>query len=139
MKRLFFLGAICIATTLFACSSDNHANLPNAANLFLQQHFPNNNIIYVERDLDHGRFTYEVHLQDLVEIEFNNKGEWTEISCPNGVPDGLVPTPIYEFVEINYTNCFIVKIERKSHHYQIELNNDIDLVFDSKGNFIRFD
>lgn len=141
MRRLFLLlTSICVATIIGACSNNhNFSNLPNKAKLFLEKYFQGNSILFVEQEFDDGRLVTTVHLQDAIEIEFNNKGEWIEISCPHGISGELIPTPIYSFVEENYPSCFIVKIQRKSHNYQIELNNDVELIFNKEGKFIRID
>lgn len=142
MKRLLLLLSICITSIIGACSNDynySYANLPNAAKQFLQQYFSDNKILFIEREFEDGRIIETVHLQDASEIEFTSKGEWIEVSCPNGIPEGIVPKTIHYFIEKTYPKCFIIKVKRKPRSYEIELNNDKDLIFNTKGEFVRYD
>lgn len=47
--------------------------------------------------------SYEVKLADGTKIDFDARGEWTDVERPGGVvPDGLIPQPILKFVAANY-------------------------------------
>lgn len=105
--------------------------LPDNAQQFISQYFPNNTIIYYEQDGAH----YDVRLSGNVELEFDLFGNWKEVDCnTNPVPAGIVPAEIADHVAINYPNNFIVKISRNNLHYEIELNNDLDLEFNLGNN-----
>lgn len=87
-----------------------------------------------------GHKDYEVILDNGTEIEFDNDGKWTEIDCGHhAVPPSLIPHDIINHVKSNYAGRAIVKIERKKNKYEIELSNDVDLVFDKNGRFLHVD
>ncbi|MBC8644054.1 PepSY-like domain-containing protein [Flavobacterium lindanitolerans] len=55
------------------------------------------------------------------------------------VPTAIVPEAITTYVTANYAGQTINTIEIERTGYDIELSNGLDLVFDSRGQFIRID
>lgn len=88
------------------------------------------------------RGEYEVIFKSGEKIEFNKKGEWTEISCKmSQVPDILVPNPIKMRIMADFSNTRIVKIDRSRNgkKYDVELSNGLDIEFDKKFNVKKVD
>ena len=114
--------------------------LPDAAQSFIKEYFPENAVSYVKKEAELKKTTYEVTLQDGTEIEFNGKGEWDKVDCKRtGVPAPLVPATIAEYVQANFLGQIIVKIDKERNGYEIELGNDLDLKFDKNGNLREID
>ena len=141
--RFFFLA---LALTLFSVSLSardeiiSEQQLPAAAKTFVKQYFKNRTVSLAKKDVDPGSTSYDVVLNSGTKIEFNAKGEWKEVDCaPAAVPAALIPAAIVKYVKANYANLKIVKIERETTGYDIELSNDVDLQFDKQGNFLRID
>ncbi len=110
--------------------------LPQAAKSFVQKNFPNNTIIYAEKEM----FSYEARLDDGTEIDFDRKGNWDKVDCKlNAVPSAIIPAPILNYVQKTFPNAEIVKIDKERHGYDIELSNDIELKFNKKGAFMGMD
>ena len=85
---------------------------------------------------------YEVIFKTGEKIEFNKKGEWTEISCKmTQVPDILIPNPIKMRIMADFSNSRIVKIDRSRNgkKYEVELSNGLDIEFDKKFNVKKVD
>lgn len=83
---------------------------------------------------------YEVTLTDRTEIDFDKKGNWTEVDCKkNAVPAALIPASVKDYVKANFPNEIITKIERKSTGIEVELANDFSLKFNKKGQFVSLD
>lgn len=55
--------------------------LPSAAQAFITQYFPGEEVTYAERDKDDGQKDYKVRLSDGTEIEFDENGNWTSVDC----------------------------------------------------------
>ena len=55
------------------------------------------------------------------------------------VPKYFVIPEISDYVSKNYKGQRIIKIERDSKGYQIELQNGLELYFDRSGKFLRVD
>ena len=83
--------------------------------------------------------TYEVTLNDGTEIELKENGEWKEIKDIKGIPSAIFPSTIKSYLQANYNNITVEKIEKESRGYKVELINNIDLEFDNNGKFVRID
>ena len=145
MKKLFlFLMLLPTMTMLASCDYHDKmvdvGDLPTKTTMFIADYFPDCNIVAIDKDREFGAVSYDVVLSCGVKLEFDSKGDWTEVDCsPKEVPNAIVPNKILEYVSTKYSDNFIVKIERKWSSYKVELNNDIELVFDKDGNFKYFD
>lgn len=136
MKKQVLVALLAVLTVGLLASCNKFIfpeadGLPANAQQFINQYFPNNTILHYEIDDAH----YDVKLSGNVELEFDLNGNWIEVDCNhNPVPAGIVPSEIADYVATNYPNNFIVKISRQNQHYEIELNNDLDLEFNLGGN-----
>ena len=73
-------------------------------------------------------------------VEFDKKGEWTEIDCKHTVvPTAIIPTTIQKYVTTNYPDTRVLKIERDKKEYEVQLSNRVELKFDLKFNLIDID
>ena len=114
--------------------------LPAAAKAFVQQHFPQLTISFAKKDYDNMKTKYEVTLSDGTEIDFSSKGEWDKVDRHyNAVPDAIVPAAIKSYVQANFPNTPIVKIDIERHGSDIELANDLELKFDKGGRLMYID
>ena len=109
-------------------------------NTFVETYFSQVSILKVEVDEDE----YEVKLSDGTEITFNLAFEWKSIDCDESnvygvVPAELVPEQISAYVATNYPNQHIDKIEKRANGWEIELNNGVEIEFDSNFNVIHID
>ena len=110
--------------------------LPQAARTFVQKNFPNNTIIYAEKEM----FSYEARLDDGTEIDFDRKGIWNKVDTQlEPVPALLIPTAIDNYVKTNFANTHITKIDKEPYGYEIELSNNLDLKFNKAGALIAMD
>ena len=118
----------------------NNSNYPEI-NTFVDIYFPQVSIRKVKRDGN----KYEVELTDNTEIDFNLSFEWKKIDCDDSnvygsVPTELVPVQITDYVNANFPGKHIDSIEKKSNGYwEIELNNGLEVIFDSNFNFVGID
>ena len=114
--------------------------LPPAARSFLAKYFNQVEIshIKIESDLLRGK-TYDVLLIDRTELEFDSKGNWTEIDCQRkAVPEDLIPVRVKQYVQVNFPRETITKIDRRAG-IEVELTSDFSLKFNKRGKFISAD
>lgn len=144
MRHLKIILTTVMAVVFFALPaaafdkySVNRNDLPEKAQQFLTEYFPKGRVSMVKTDRHLLKKTdYDVKLTNGTKIEFNNKGEWTSVDCKTReVPSGLIIKNICNYVAKNFPDTFIVKIEKKSLSYEIELNDGIELKFDRLGTF----
>jgi hypothetical protein len=84
-----------------------------------------------------------VYLTNGFEIDFTKSGEWDEIDgninkLPQSIVD-LLPAGIMEYVEKQFTDQTIVKVNKEHFGYEIELNDNFEIHFNSHGDFIGYD
>lgn len=143
MKNLILLASLFFATLAsFACQGDRiitFEQLPKEAQQFVTTHFPTIKVSYVKQD---GR-TYEVRLTDGTEIEFSHKGQWENIDGNHNVlPQSIItllPATLTNHISTQFPDTQITKIDKDRRHIEIELNNGLEMVFSSSGEFLRLE
>ena len=79
-------------------------------------------------------------LQNWTKLEFDKKGNLTEIDCKQGtVPAKLIPQAIRNFLKENYPAQAVKKIEMNKNEYEVELANGLDLTFNKHFQVIDID
>lgn len=144
MKRFALLTLMVFG--LMSCESSDRiaiefTQLPNNAQSFIKTHFPDKTISIIFYDKDIFDKDYEVVFEDTSNVDFNSKGEWTEIEVKSapGVPTAAIPAAITNYINAKHPTTFITKINKDRREYEVELRNGIDIVFDKNGNTIRYD
>ena len=143
MKKVMFLFAS-LLMTMSACSSNpqvgTFSELPAPAQQFITTYFAQSDIAWIQWERSGVSKEYEVRLNSGVEMEFYGDGSLETIDCkPNAVPDGIVPVAIATYVSTQFPHAFIVKYHIDRRKQEVELNNDLDIVFNLKGNFKYID
>lgn len=115
----------------------DRAQLPEAAQQMLKEHFPKGKVAMIKVDRHLLKKTdYDVKLVNGTKIEFNNAGKWTSVDCKSReVPQSLVLKPIKRYVDKNYSGQKIVKIKKKASGYEVKLSDGVELKFDLIGSF----
>ena len=143
MKRIMFLICMFLMMgTTYSMAGDGYVvgvqQLPAPAQEVMTKYFADKTVLTILKERDE----YEVIFNNGEKIEFNKKGEWTEVSChTTQVPDILIPDPIKARIKADFANSKIVKIDRSSNgkKYEVKLNNGLEVEFDKKFNVIKVD
>lgn len=143
MKRFIFLMmSMVVFSTAFAGRDRaiDPDKLPEKSKTFLKEHFPDKKISFAKMDGDWEDRSYEVILSNGYKVEFTYKGEWKKIDCKyDKVPDAIVPKQILKYMSESHKDNKIVEIEKKRRGYEVELDNDIDIKFDSQFKVLKYD
>lgn len=140
MKK-FLIALLLIVGVAATASADKYSlsreDLPQAAQEFLTKYFPKSKVSMVKTDRHLLKKTdYDVKLVNGTKIEFNNSGKWTSVDCKTReVPDGIIMKPILKYVSKNFPQTFVTKISKKGWGYEVELNDGVELKFNSLGGF----
>lgn len=144
MKQAFLSICLLVSSFFFIATADDDypitfEQLPPVSQTFVKTHFANVQVAFCLRD----SHSYEVRLADASEIEFNLNGSWKEIDCkyqavPVSVTD-LLPKDIPTYVKTNFPTAIITKVNVKVWGYELELNNGLEVEFNSQGQFMRMD
>ena len=114
--------------------------LPIKAQILLTNYFGNQKVALATIESSVVNKSYDVVLQNGTKLEFNKKGELTEIDCKQGVvPVNLIPLSIKNYLQNNYPRQSVKKLEIKKNEYEVELSNGIDLTFNKHFQLIDTD
>lgn len=143
MKKTLFMTFIFAISMSLNASNDRPVTfeqLPQKAQQFIKQHFPDLQISIAKQDMDLTDKNYDVIFVNGDKIEFTSDGEWTSIDCKYGnVPESAVPSQILNYVKANYKDVPIIKIEKERRNYEVKLKNNIEFIFDPKFNLVSYD
>ncbi len=121
-------------------NSVNFNDLPAAALATINQHYKQESIASYEiKTIPVIGKSYEVKFNDGAEIDFDESGSWHEWKDAKGLPDGVLPANIKEYISKNYGSTFATSIDKEKDKISVELATDVDLEFDTNGNFLRID
>lgn len=143
MKKVLFMTFIFAISMSLNASNDRPVTfeqLPQKAQQFIKQHFSDLQISIAKQDMDLTDKNYDVIFVNGDKIEFSSDGEWTNIDCKYGnVPESAIPSEILNYVKTYHKDIAIIKIEKERRNYEVKLKNKIELIFDYKYNFVKYD
>ncbi|MBW0030106.1 PepSY-like domain-containing protein [Prevotella copri] len=114
--------------------------LPAKAQALLSQHFNGQKVMLATIETGVINKSYDVVLQNGTKLEFDKKGNLTEIDCKQGkVPAKLIPQAIRNYLKKNYPAQAVKKIEMNKNEYEVELANGLDLTFNKHFQLIDID
>lgn len=163
MKKIKLLGLVFTSVlTISSCSGDdagdpepvdltltaersdvyvNTAALPQAILSYISTNYPNNTITEAEVEDSNN---YEVELNNGTELIFDQQGNFLGVDDDDDddfgdediAPEDL-PANIRNFVTTYFPGVTIDEAEKENNgNFEIELSNDVELIFDANGNFL---
>jgi len=144
MKKIF-LTLACVFTLVANACADNYQpidrnQLPEKAQTFLSTYFPEAKVSLIRKEIDVMELSYDVIFTDGCKVEFDRKGNWTEVDClTHLVPAGIVPEAITKVVNAHYPDAQVTKIERDHREVDVKLNNRVELTFNKHLQLIDID
>lgn len=144
MKKLFLLlGCFFAFATLVMADNTKPiqlGQLPTPAQTFITTHFKNHKVAFAKVETEFLSKTYEVIFTNGEKVEFDRSGGWIEVQCKTeGVPAAIIPAAIRDYVEQNYPETIIQKIERDKHDIEVQLSNHWEIKFDHEMRVIEID
>lgn len=139
MKKLSIITAF-VAILFCGMTSAMAQNTNPAITQFVEQYFPKATVQMVMPDDD----DIDVVLNDYTKIEFKLNYEWKKVDCEHSttytcVPATLVPEQITAYVNTNFPNTTIKKLEKKYVGWEIELSNRLEIKFNNSFNVTEID
>ena len=144
MKKIF-LTLACVFTLVANAWADNYqpinlTQLPEKAQTFLSTYFPEAKVSLVRKEIDVIELNYDVIFTDGSKIEFDRKGNWTEVDClTHPLPAGIVPEAINKVILTHYPESQVTKIERDHREIDVKLSNRVELTFNKHLQLIDID
>lgn len=142
IKKMMVMVCSVVLFSATACADKNKPiqvnELPAKAQTVLTTHFSGQKVALTIKE--NGFDGYDVVLQNGTKLEFDRKGNLTEVDCKQGtVPAKLIPQPIKSYVQANYSGQNIKKMEIDKGKHEIELSNGLDITFNKRFKVIDID
>ena len=144
MKKIF-IALACVFTLVTNACADNYqpitqTQLPENAQTFLSTYFPEAKISLVRKEIDVMELSYDVIFADGCKVEFDRKGNWTEVDClTHPLPEGIVCEAINKVINAHYPGVQATKIERDHREIDVKLSNRVELTFNKHLQLIDID
>ena len=144
MKKLAFLliGLVALQATAFAADDKpvKVTDLPQTAQQFISDHFSGHKVAMAKMDSELFEKSYEVIFTNGDKVEFDGKGNWTELKCKySQVPVRLIPQAIKKYVNENYPSAKVIEMERDRSEYDVKLSTGLEITFNKKFQVIDID
>ncbi len=143
MKKSILTLALAIFLSASAFAQNGMTKLeqlPATAQEFVKTYFSDYTIQYIFSDREFADVDYKIRFEDGTEIEFNAKGEWTDVSSKQKcIPTGFILAEITNYVNTYHKDMCITDIEREFNRIKIELNDNLEIEFNSKGKLVSYD
>ena len=145
MKKLVLVLVSIVALGFTAKASEDKPitvdRMPQKAQQFIKAHFGNHQVAMAKMETDFLSKSYDVIFTNGDKVEFDKQGRWTNIDCEHSVvPVGVIPQTIKDYVQKQYPNAKILKIELTDRKgYDVGLSNDVEIEFDKRFNVIDID
>lgn len=145
IMRILMIAICCMMSFNIVANAGNDKpinvnELPAKAQTLLSKHFKGQKVMLATIESGVVSRSYDVVLRNGTKLEFDKKGNLTEIDCKQGiVPSQLIPQPIKTYLMENYRGETVRKIEWNKKEYEVELTNGIDLTFNKHFQLIDID
>lgn len=142
MKKIFAILALSMAVLTVAKAGDRPVTfnqLPAPAQTFINTNYPDDKISFATVDDDLIRPDYSVVLVSGVRIQFNNDGSLEKIESKAGVPEGLIPVQIRDYVKLHYPDAVFYEYEIGRRSYEVKLSNRLELKFNRSFYLVEID
>jgi len=139
MKKNLLIA--CCLISLLACADEKRVieftALPKASQQLLTQFANPQDILLITQDGTANWADFEVKFSDRSEWEFDAKGQLEQVEVPAGVPAGVLPEKIVQYIQAAYPKAVITQYAKDRRDQEVELNNGLELKFDLQGQLLR--
>lgn len=143
--RILMIAICCMVSCNMVANAGNDKPisvnaLPVKAQTLLSNHFSNQKVLLATIETGVISRSYDVVLQNGTKLEFDKKGNLTEINSKHGkVPAPLIPQAIRNYLKDNYPGQMVKKMEINKNEYEVELANGLDFTFNKHFQVIDID
>ncbi len=144
MKKLL-CSVLAVLLSIVTVSAEerviDQSALPKQAQAFIAANYPQEKVSIAT--MERGVFDkdYKVILSSGVKIEFDGSGSWIEIESKGNseVSTSLLPTNVAKYIKTRFPDSRVQKVEKDKKFIEVELDNKLDLKFNSKGDLVELD
>ena len=139
------LVAILATLTFQTVQAQNYKGIPQNAKEYIAKHFKGYNISHYEMDKDILDVEHKVYVSDnrtTYKLDFDKRGNVTDIESTDDktpLPNSILPVKRTQHGKGKFPHAKLIEWKKKKNTQVVELTNDMELVFDGKGIFLRID
>ena len=141
MKKISLLALICVMSlSVYAANKQPVAltAMPQILQDTIAAHYtPDQVLIVTFEKVMPKHYEYEFRTADGTKLKYTHKARLIQIYNEKGIDLAFVPSGIQKYVAETFPNAFITKYKRGTMSQKIELNIDVELIFDKSGRFLR--
>ena len=141
MKKISLLALICVMSLgVFAANKQPVAltAMPQILQDTIGAHYtPDQVLIVTFEKVMPKHYVYEFRMADGTKLKYTHKARLIKIENEKGIDLTFVPSGIKKYVTETFPNAFIVEYKRSTMRQEVELNIDVELIFDRSGRFLR--
>ena len=141
MKKLLIFFMALMSLTAFAKGKQPIAfdKVPQPVQTELQKYFTQDQVQYATFEKALGQKLYTFGLEDGTKIRYNHKAVLRKIENKNGILTTLVPEKIMEYANATFPKATITEYVCDKSRKEIELNNNMELIFNKRCKFLRIE
>ena len=144
MKKMTFLCLCMFVLNMTAWASNDKPvrieEMPGQAQKFIKDYFSTHSVAMAKMETDFFSKSYDVIFTNGDKVEFDGKGEWTNVDCEySAVPVAVIPAAIKAYVDKHYPDAKVKQIEKDRREYDVELTNGWDIKFDKSFRVVELD
>ena len=145
MRILCALVAIIATLSFQSVQAQDYKNLPQNIKNYIGKHFKGYTISHYEKDREILDVEYKVYISNnnsTFKLDFDSNGVVEDVESTDdrtALPNSVLPVKITQHVKNNFPKAKIIEWRKKKNTQVVELTNDMELVFSSKGDFLRID
>ena len=141
MKKISLLALICVMSMgIFAANKQPVAltAMPQVLQDTIGAHYtPDQVLIVTFEKVMPKHYVYEFRMADGTKLKYTNNARLIKIDNEKGIDLAFVPSGIQKYVAETFPNAFITEYKRSTMSQVVELNIDVQLIFDRSGRFLR--
>lgn len=145
MKRISIIALLITVLCSAACAARGKqplafAALPQAVQDSVLLHYTADQVQFSTGEKTMPKhFEYELRIDDGTKMQYNQRAVLEKISNKAGVKEAFIPAGIMQYVRETFPNAVITEFKRSPMKQEVELNNDLELVFNKRGQFLRIE
>lgn len=148
MKKASLLCALVAIIATFhiqPVQAQDYPNMPQSVKEYIHKHFKGYNISHYEKERDIINYEHKVYVSNnraTFKMDFDKNGKVKSIESTDdnaSLPKSVLPVKITQHVNSKFPNTRIIEWKICKSSQVVELSNDRELVYDSKGNFMHID
>lgn len=142
MKKIVLVLMMCVLAVAANAKGKQPVafeKVPQEVQAEFQKYFSTDSVQYITFEKELGQKMYTFVLSEGTKVKYNDKAVLRKIENKNGILTTLVPEKIMEYAQQTFPNATITEYVCGKSRKEIELNDNIELIFNKRDKFLRIE